>query len=381
LSHSLTLPPCFWIIEDPTRFWVHVVRLRWMTEELSERMPLLEAGLAEGGQEKTNYVGDSLQCPLARVSVSSFPVAASSARSIGSDKRFVAAACCRWLLGPATALGLMVIVVALHSLHAARGDMEVGVAAYSPSAPFVEVTASGAGVGAQAPAVIVSSVLADVGGSGYDGYLAVVDNAAPHFHVVGECSKVQRTSSSASHDNCQYAVNGGPFNSYLFGGCIGPMISRGNVLSEDWNTSYASFGLTSSNRWIIGHLTQEVSKSKGVQELVTGFGWLVRDGKVVVPLEASKVAQRTAAGVDGRGRLVFFQNDGCEWCPLSSGERGLTLAQLANLLIKQGVVHAINLDGGGSSATAVNGSVVNRPDCLEVGLHCQRPVTSVLCVT
>jgi exopolysaccharide biosynthesis protein len=39
----------------------------------------------------------------------------------------------------------------------------------------------------------------------------------------------------------------------------------------------------------------------------------------------------------------------------------MTLAEAAEFLRKQGVAHALNLDGGGSTALLIDGRVVNRP--------------------
>lgn len=54
-----------------------------------------------------------------------------------------------------------------------------------------------------------------------------------------------------------------------------------------------------------------------------------------------------------------FQVDGCE--PQSGCKEvlGKTDAEMAALLIAEKAVHAINLDGGGSSTTVVNGKVVS----------------------
>jgi len=60
---------------------------------------------------------------------------------------------------------------------------------------------------------------------------------------------------------------------------------------------------------------------------------------------------------------------------------GMTLKQVAKLLVELGALHAINLDGGGSSVTVVDGRVVSTPHCLELGIRCERPVTSIACIS
>merc|ERR1719331_1541837 len=95
---------------------------------------------------------------------------------------------------------------------------------------------------------IAESVLKDAGGKGKHGYLAVVSNAAANFHIKGSCSTPKRTSVIAKENSCRHAVNGGPFSSYWSGGCIGPMIQHGQVMNQDWNTSYAAFGVGANGR-------------------------------------------------------------------------------------------------------------------------------------
>mgnify|MGYP001642345438 FL=1 len=67
-------------------------------------------------------------------------------------------------------------------------------------------------------------------------------------------------------------------------------------------------------------------------------------------------APRSAVGVTKEGKIVFAVVDGRQ-----SHSHGLTLTEFAELLVKFGVQNAINLDGGGSSALCVRGSVVNSP--------------------
>ncbi|MEO3868812.1 phosphodiester glycosidase family protein [Nonomuraea sp. B12E4] len=81
------------------------------------------------------------------------------------------------------------------------------------------------------------------------------------------------------------------------------------------------------------------------QDLSFGFAW------------ANSRQPRTMAGIDRRGRLLLVTVDG----RLSGGSEGFTLAEGAAFMRSLGAVDALNLDGGGSSAMAVNGALVNRP--------------------
>lgn len=62
---------------------------------------------------------------------------------------------------------------------------------------------------------------------------------------------------------------------------------------------------------------------------------------------------RTAIGVTADSKLIFFV---CEGREMTEGVKGLTTADVANVLIDLGCTEAINLDGGGSSCMLVNGT-------------------------
>lgn len=69
---------------------------------------------------------------------------------------------------------------------------------------------------------------------------------------------------------------------------------------------------------------------------------------------------RTAVGVRTDGRVLLVTVDGRQ--PELSV--GMTIAELASLLIELGAVEAVNMDGGGSTAMVVRGRVVNSPSDL-----------------
>ena len=60
---------------------------------------------------------------------------------------------------------------------------------------------------------------------------------------------------------------------------------------------------------------------------------------------------------------------------------GKTEHAMADLLIEHGLVHAINLDGGGSSAVVSNGKLLNHPTSLDVwNVTLERAVVTIACV-
>jgi exopolysaccharide biosynthesis protein len=72
---------------------------------------------------------------------------------------------------------------------------------------------------------------------------------------------------------------------------------------------------------------------------------------------ASEPQPRTSAGISKSGDLILVTVDGRQ--PRYS--EGVTLAEEASLMRSLGAVSAMNLDGGGSTAMAVKGKLVNRP--------------------
>jgi hypothetical protein len=79
---------------------------------------------------------------------------------------------------------------------------------------------------------------------------------------------------------------------------------------------------------------------------------------------------RTAVGFTADKKVIFMVADGRQ----SQRSNGVSLVELADILIDLGCVEALNLDGGGSSQMAVPGQYVNIPSE-------QRNVPSILAVT
>ncbi|MEV7150265.1 phosphodiester glycosidase family protein [Streptomyces sp. NPDC093084] len=145
-------------------------------------------------------------------------------------------------------------------------------------------------------------------------------------------------------------------------------------------------GTGTAGAWLAAHagpgsrltLRETVRDSSGRQvrlgpddSVVSAAPTLVEDGRIHIdaategtldPLDLSfgfawsNVRQpRTLAGVDARGRLLLVTVDGRQ----PGVSEGFTLAEAARFMRSLGAVQALNLDGGGSSAMAVDGSLVN----------------------
>jgi hypothetical protein len=100
-------------------------------------------------------------------------------------------------------------------------------------------------------------------------------------------------------------------------------------------------------------------------EAVGGFPMLVQDDRGVYDEQTDVIATfgpvrhpRTAVGWDeSRGRFFWVVVDGRQ-APYSAG---MSLPELEWLMLRLGSTHAINLDGGGSTALVVDGRLANRP--------------------
>jgi hypothetical protein len=81
---------------------------------------------------------------------------------------------------------------------------------------------------------------------------------------------------------------------------------------------------------------------------------------------------RTAVGVRADGRVLLVTVDGRQ----PERSVGMTIAELASLLLELGAVEAVNMDGGGSTTMVAGGRVVNSPS----DLTGERPVGDALLV-
>ena len=116
-----------------------------------------------------------------------------------------------------------------------------------------------------------------------------------------------------------------------------------------------------------------------IKHAVCGGPRLISDGKVDINGKEEKFDSsivygrhpRTAVALTFSGDLLFVVVDG-----RSKRSTGMKLKELASYLMRLGVRHAINLDGGGSSSMIVKGRTVNKPS--DGG---ERPISNGILVT
>lgn len=114
--------------------------------------------------------------------------------------------------------------------------------------------------------------------------------------------------------------------------------------------------------------------------IVGGGPQLIKNGKVEITFEAEKITPRFVSDRHPRtaiarlkdGRVLLATVDGRQ----PGVSAGMSLAELAELLLEFGAAEAINLDGGGSTTMVVGGELVNVPSD-QTG---ERPVSDAILV-
>ncbi|HEX9930238.1 MAG TPA: phosphodiester glycosidase family protein [Pyrinomonadaceae bacterium] len=132
------------------------------------------------------------------------------------------------------------------------------------------------------------------------------------------------------------------------------------------------FPTEESNRTAIAFSTAE--------DIVGGVPQLIKNGKIEITWEQEKSSKsfvetrhpRTAIARIKDGRALLVTVDG-----RSETSAGMSLQELAEMLLEMGATDAMNLDGGGSTTMVLEGKVVNRPSDKEG----ERPVSDAILVT
>lgn len=165
------------------------------------------------------------------------------------------------------------------------------------------------------------------------------------------------TSEFAKKFNVQLAINGSGFRPWydykLFyfphsGDRVSPL---GTTISDNFSFNAAEdqelpllmFGGTRPVE--IGYIASKADYA------VAGTRMLVENGEIVEGLDNRKLAPRTTAGVDKKGHtLIIVIVDGRQ----AGYSDGITLKEVAQILVEYGAERALELDGGGSSTLILN---------------------------
>lgn len=122
--------------------------------------------------------------------------------------------------------------------------------------------------------------------------------------------------------------------------------------------------IASGGIWKFTVQTVDAANWREAQFAIGGGPWLVRDGKKFVDWQAQGFTAthatarhpRTAIGHTAAGDLLLVVVEG-----RSATSSGMTLDELADLMLSLGAYNALNLDGGGSTQMMVRGLAVSAP--------------------
>ncbi|XP_006054974.2 N-acetylglucosamine-1-phosphodiester alpha-N-acetylglucosaminidase isoform X1 [Bubalus bubalis] len=212
----------------------------------------------------------------------------------------------------------------------------------------------------------------------------------------GGCASKRRATveETARLSGCTVAQNGGFFRMET-GECLGNVVSGGRRVSSAGGLQNAQFGIRRDGTLVTGYLSEEevLDTENPFVQLLSGVVWLIRNGSIYInESQAAEceetqetgsfsrfvnvISARTAVGHDRKGQLVLLHVDG------QTEQRGINLWEMAEFLLKQDVVNAINLDGGGSATFVLNGTLASYPSdhCQDNMWRCPRRVSTVVCV-
>lgn len=203
-------------------------------------------------------------------------------------------------------------------------------------------------------------------GSTYRGWVMLVSQPAwVHVVVTDALGRVgEQTSTFGAQYHALAAVNGGGFvdpGGRGTGGLpVGVTASYGHLSDYPDLTGDYVIGLDTNNRLDVGKWTLSQARALGLRDAVSFKPLLVVHGMPQITSGDGGwgIAPRTAIGQRADGTIIFVVIDGRQPSSL-----GATLRQVQNIMLLQGAVTAVNLDGGSSTTLWYQGRVVNHPCC------------------
>lgn len=201
-----------------------------------------------------------------------------------------------------------------------------------------------------------------------DLYIADVELSSPHYLKTALAKDAfglnirEKTSVMAARNGAILAVNG----DYYGANKAGFVLKNGVLYRDSVRTKSGGEDLVIYDNGAFGLITEKSTDAsslieQGVTQLLAFGPALVKDGLIAVSMDG-EVGQaitsnpRTAIGMVEPLHYVFVVSDG-----RTQKSSGLSLYQLAEVMVSCGCVVAYNLDGGGSSTMVFNGRIVNVP--------------------
>jgi hypothetical protein len=207
----------------------------------------------------------------------------------------------------------------------------------------------------------------------------------PHNPGADRPLNARTTSDFLEKYNLQLAVNGDGFEPWWVAGPFyyphvgDPVSPRGFAMSD--GVVYSDISDEKAPMLVLGAGRQvEISWTIGeAKNVISGSTLLVDGGAVVEDLPDNKLHPRTAVGLTRSGtRLIIVVVDGRQ----PGYSEGVTLSELAEIMVEQGAYRATDLDGGGSSTLVMadeNGKAVLLNSPVHQGIPgLERPVANHL---
>lgn len=214
--------------------------------------------------------------------------------------------------------------------------------------------------------------------------------------IASATTGLEHTSSIAGRTGAIAAINGGYFN-YTPPEPVGLVIDEGKILSLPLadRPPRAAIGFTPDNKVFFDRVgikdgclfsLDTTADWRKIPEALGAGPQLIKDGKILVTAEEEGFSvsfnttrhPRTAVGITKDNQLILLTVDGRQ----PGVSDGISLTDLAQLMLNLGASEAINLDGGGSTTMVIFNTIVNYPsDKDEKGqFGKERPVANAIIV-
>lgn len=224
----------------------------------------------------------------------------------------------------------------------------------------------------------------EISGKGYSGYLAVIYDPSRVKTVVSSRlgSSGEYLTKMAKDNKALVAINGGGFDDEGYQGNgstpSGVTIRNGvAVAKKKYGGNGGVVGFNQDDVLVLGKMTYKEALNMGIRDAVSFGPFLIVNGKPaeIVGNGGWGTAPRTAIGQRKDGIVLFLCIDGRR-----ATKPGASIKDLIEIMQNYGAYNASNLDGGTSSAMAVNGELINDP-VDSSGNHRTRHIASAFILT
>lgn len=203
---------------------------------------------------------------------------------------------------------------------------------------------------------------------GYKAYIAVIYDAKRVHLVSSSNSGKQKIDEIAEENNAKIAINA---SGYTYGKNYtkipsGAVIMDGRIASNVGKPYYGGgiVGFNEDGVLMLINDTATVAINAGMVQGMEFGPFLIVNGKMadIKGDGGWGKAQRTAIAQRKDGIVLLLVSDGRQY---NKGIIGMSMKQIATLLLKYGAYNASNLDGGNSAIMYANGKYISTPSTQE----------------